>query len=147
MEAPALHGLRHAAHVHRRGARAHAAALLTLALGASGCAGTLTFAVGEHARAAIAQPATCAPTGTPAAPQVLGTRTTTVEAREGKLGPDNVTTTTTSEPALAPVPEQAPLHVAEGAKVSETAGGVLKTALGVLGGLARGLLAFFVPGP
>lgn len=111
----------------------------------------MTFAVGEHARAAIAQPATCAPTS-PAAPQVLGTRTTKVEAREGKLGPDNVTTTTTSEPALAPAPEQAPLHVAEGAKVSETAGGVLRTALGVLGGLARGFLAFwtgqaFVPGP
>jgi len=106
---------------------------------ASGCAATGTIAIGEHARAAIAQPASCPPGPS----EGIGTRTTVTEAREGQLGPDNVTTTTTTEPAFE---AQAPLQQASGAKVSETAGGVLKSLFGILGGLARGALAFFVPG-
>jgi hypothetical protein len=107
----------------------HGAALVLL-LFCTGCAGTITYAVGEHARAAIAQPQACPPT---AAPAVLGTRTVKVEKFDDKVGfkPQLESTETTTEPALAPVPEQAPLHESQGAKVSETGGGIIKTVLGI----------------
>ncbi len=91
------------------------AALCALAFLAGGCAATATIALGEHARAAIAQPV-CLP---------LGERTVVTVDRDGKVGPDDVVTTTVTEPAPPP-----PAHEAQGAKISETAGGVLRTALG-----------------
>ena len=110
-----------------------------------GCAGSLTFAVGEHARAAIAQPQTCAPSQD--APKVLGTRTTKTQTYDDKVGfkPQLETETTTTEPAIAPEAPQAPLQESTGASISETGGGVLKTALGFLGGVVKGMLGWLVP--
>lgn len=104
----------------------------------------MTFAVGEHARAAIAQPQACAPLTAGVAVKGNGDRlykTTVTEDRDGKVGPDDVTTTTTTEPAFAPEAAQVPLHEAQGAKVSETGAGVL----GTIGSLALGALKFVVP--
>lgn len=88
----------------------------------SGCAATGTVAFGEHSVARIS-----CPTGaiTQTAPQVIGTKRTETEVRDGKVGPDDVTKTITTEPALAPVPEQAPLHESQGAKVSAEGAGLV----------------------
>jgi hypothetical protein len=103
----------------RMGAR-HLPLLIALAL--SGCASTLTVAWGDGARAALAQPV-CAPTtnSTPIANE-LGVRRTETTLREGKLGPDDVTTVTVTEPAAAQ-----PAAESRGASISATGAGVLLT--------------------
>lgn len=119
------------------------ALLALVSLAGTGCAATLTTAWGEDAAARLfAPPGACA-----AAPQAVaaGTRTTVVEDRDGKLGPDDVVTTTTTEPAFAPAAVPKPLAESLGSKVSETGGGVIRTALGFLGGVAKGLFGLFVP--
>lgn len=105
--------------------RALAAALL---LALSGCAATGTIAFGEHARAAIAQPQSlCPPTNLGI---TGGTKTTKVTEYDDKIGlkPQIESVTETTEPA--PPPVQAPLHESQGAKVSETGGGLIRTLLG-----------------
>lgn len=120
------------------------ALLALVSLAGTGCAATLTTAWGEDAAARLFAPpgATCE-----AAPRVAaGTRTTVVEDREGKLGPDDVVKTTTTEPAFAPEQETAPLAESKGSKVSEGGAGIIRTAIGFLGGVAKGLFGLFVPG-
>lgn len=121
-------------------------ALVSVALSVclSGCAATLTTAWGEDAAARLFAPPGASCEAAPAQ-GAAGSRTTVVEDREGKLGPDDVVTTTTTEPAFAPAAAPKPLAEALGSKVSETGGGVIRTALGFLGGVAKGLFGLFVP--
>ena len=58
------------------------------------------------------------------APEVLGERTTETETRTGKLGPDDVTKTKVTEPALAPA--ATPASESRGGS-SKGLGGILAT--------------------
>ena len=106
------------------------------------CAASGTIAFGEHASAALYAPPVCPPQALAAAPL----KTTVVQTYEDKIGfkPQLVATTTTTEPAL---PESQPLAESTGAEVSESSGGLIRTAFGVLGSIARGVVRFFVPLP
>lgn len=122
------------------------AVALALLLPLSGCAATLTTAWGEDAAARLFAPPsqTClnnaagysSKDGAP-----LTKRTETVQ-RDGKVGPDDVTTTVVVEPV---VPEQQAAAESKGSKISETGGGVLRTAFGFLGGMVKGLFGLFIP--
>lgn len=110
----------------------------------SGCAATLTTAWGEDAAARLFAPQAClnnasAYSSNDGAP--LTKRTETVE-RDGKVGPDDVTTTVVVEPVI---PEQQPLAESNGSKISETGGGVIRTAFGFLGGMVKGLFGILLP--
>ena len=127
------------------------AILGVVALLLSSCAATGTVAFGADANARLFPPPVACPT-TNSAPigtgVVVGTKVTKTEDREGKIGPDNVVTTTTTEPAFAPsMSDATPLAESHGAAISETGGGVLKTVFGFLGGVVKGMLgwAFAIP--
>ena len=86
----------------------------------SGCAMTMTVAIGKDARAAIAQ-ASC-----PGVALALGTRKIEAVAYDDKIGfaPQVESTTTTTEPAVAPVPP--PAHESVGSDVGDGIAGVFR---------------------
>lgn len=92
-----------------------------------GCASSMTVAFGKDARAAIYTPPVCPPSQ-PA--QAIGTKTTKVVERDGKVGPDDVVTRVTTEPVLAPQP--VPVQESKGAALSEAGGKVLGGAFNIL---------------
>lgn len=106
----------------------------------SACAATGTIAWGNPARAAIYAPPAqaCAPQAAPGAVITVkpaGERKTVREERDGKVGPDDVVTTTTTEPAFAPAVEPVPVQESRGAAIS--AGG--KSLLGSLFGALKAI--------
>ena len=85
------------------------------------CAGTLSFAVGDGARAAIAQP-TC-----PAIPET--SKVTTERTEDHAIAADIRETSTTERTGPVVMP---PAHESEGASISEVGGGIIQTALGFI---------------
>jgi hypothetical protein len=98
------------------------AALLCAVL-LSGCASTLTVAWGDGARAALAFPYDSR--GPNCESREKRTETT---IRDGKLGPDDVTTVTVTEPSPA-----TPAHESRGAKVSQGGASLFFSGLRLLG--------------
>jgi hypothetical protein len=119
-----------------RALRGVSVAVLAFTLG--GCASTFTVAFGEHSVARLNSPQAVCPTNSATvgslavAPAVLGTKKTVREERDGKVGPDDVVTVTTTEPVLAPVPEPVPAAESRGAKISSAGKSVLGSLFGVL---------------
>lgn len=117
-----------------------AGVLLGALLLSTGCA--MTLAVGDPAHAAFRVPAATCP-GAPLAGAPATKRTEIVAVDKKALGPDDTTTTTIVEPAPA---QSVAVAESQGAKVSETGGGIIKTGLRFLGGIVAALLpAFLAP--
>ena len=86
------------------------------------CAGTLSFAVGDGARAAIAAQPTC-----PAIPEA--SKVTTERTEDHAIAADIRETSTTERTGPVVMP---PAHESEGASISEVGGGIIQTALGFI---------------
>lgn len=119
------------------------ASVAALALLLSSCAASGTVAFGADASAAIYAPPVCPPSR----PQVaLGERTIVREVLNDQIGfkPQIKERITTKEPALEAQPEPVPVQESRGAAISETGGGVIRTAFGFLGGVVKGVLGWLV---